>query len=189
MTAEPESLSLEESPLWDAIHARLDGEHHRGVFVAPMESLLDQIRERVDAQAWPLILQLEMRAGLEVMAGVQIGLELGYERGRAAALVESQRVPSGAADVLSGRLVDLLADTSIDYPDVMLALLTALQTTVTLARGEQPDQWPSPRPRGRRPQSSPELETPGHGHCPGRARPHSVRGSKTGLPTHHDVAG
>lgn len=138
MTTEPESLGPQGPAIWEAIHARLDGEAHRGVFVAPMANLLDQLQERVDDQAWALILDLELRAGLEIMAGVQIGLEQGYERGRAAALVETQRVPDDAANVLRGKLVEFLEDTSIDYPDVMLALLAALQATVTMARGEQP---------------------------------------------------
>lgn len=148
MTTELESPSPEGSAIWEAIHARLDGEQHRGVFVAPMANLLDQLRERVDDQAWTLILDLEMRAGLEVMTGVQIGLELGYERGRAAALVETQREPDDATQGLRGRLVELLGDTSIEYPDVMLALLAALQATVTMARGEPSEEWPAPRPRG-----------------------------------------
>ena len=84
MTGESKSLCAEGSAIWEAIHARLDGEEHRGVFVAPLTNLLDQIRERVDEQTWDLVLDVELRAGLEVMAGVQIGLELGYERGRAA---------------------------------------------------------------------------------------------------------
>lgn len=139
MTTEPESPSSEGSAIWEAIHARLDGEQHRGVFVAPMTNLLDQLRERVDDEAWTLILDLELRAGLEVMTGVQIGLELGYERGRAAALVEIQRVPGDATNALRRRLVELIGDTSIDYPDVMLALLDALQVTVTMARGDKPE--------------------------------------------------
>lgn len=77
MTTEPESPSSEGSAIWEAIHARLDGEQHRGVFVAPMTNLLDQLQGRVDDQTWALILDLEMRAGLEDMTGVQIGLELG----------------------------------------------------------------------------------------------------------------
>ena len=103
----------------------------------------------MDEQAWPLLLDLELRAGLEVSAGVQIGLEIGYERGRAAALVEAQQRPRGPASTLKKRLADLLADTAIDYADVMVALLAALQATVAMARGEQPDGWPAPRPSGR----------------------------------------
>ena len=78
MTTESESLCPEGSAIWDAIHARLDGEEHRGVGVEPMTNLLDQLHGRVDEQTWALILDLEMRAGLEVMTGVKIGLELGY---------------------------------------------------------------------------------------------------------------
>ncbi|MEX1361810.1 MAG: hypothetical protein AB1Z98_01695 [Nannocystaceae bacterium] len=43
-----------------------------------MTQLLGQIRERVDGQTWSLILDLELRAGLEVSRGAQIGLELGW---------------------------------------------------------------------------------------------------------------
>lgn len=59
-------------------------------------------------------------------------------------------MPDDATHVLRGRLVELLQDTSFDYPDVMLALLAALQATVTMARGEPSEEWPAPRPRGER---------------------------------------
>ncbi|MEX1363060.1 MAG: hypothetical protein AB1Z98_08035 [Nannocystaceae bacterium] len=114
-----------------------------------MTQLLDQIRERVDEQTWSLILDLELRAGLEVSRGAQIGLELGYERGRAAALVKAEGMPGHGASALDSRLADLLADTSSDYPDVMLALLAALRATVTMARGTPPNDWPVPRPSRR----------------------------------------
>lgn len=138
MTTEPESVQ-EGAAIWEAIRARLEGEQHRGVFVAPMARLLDQLQERVDGETWALILDLELRAGLEVMAGAQIGLELGYERGRAAALVEAQHVPNDATTALKERLVDLLGDTSIGYHDMMAALLAALHATVTMARGGLPE--------------------------------------------------
>lgn len=151
MTTEPESVQ-EGAAIWEAIRARLEGEQHRGVFVAPMASLLDQLQERVNDETWALILDLELRAGLEVMAGVQVGLELGYERGRAAALVEAQHVPNDATNALKEKLVDLLGDTSIGYLDMMAALLAALQATVTMARRGLPEEWPTLRVAGVGPQ-------------------------------------
>lgn len=84
-------------PLWDAVAARLDEEDRRRDAVEPMLRLLDQIRERVDDQTWRLILDFEWRSSHEVVAGVEVGLELGYDHGRAAALVEAQAVPGEAA--------------------------------------------------------------------------------------------
>lgn len=149
MTTEPESPAPEGSSLREAIYARLEADELQCVTVAPMAELLEQIRERVDRKTWKLVLELERRAGLELTAGVEIGLELGYERGRTAALVEDQRGSGTATGALRRKLADLLADTSSEYPDVMLALLAALQATLAMARGEQPEGWPAPRPSGR----------------------------------------
>lgn len=79
-------------PLWDAVAARLDDETRRRDVVAPMLRLLDQIHERVDDETWQLILDFEWRSSREVVTGVEVGLKLGYDHGRAAALLEAQRV-------------------------------------------------------------------------------------------------
>lgn len=149
MKTEPESPAPEGSSLREAIYARLEAEEQRQVLVPPMDEILGRIRERVDGETWKLVLELERRAGLEATTGVEVGLELGYERGRTAALVEARRRPGSATGVLRRRLADLLADSSVDYPDVMLALLGALEATVAMARGEQAEGWPAPRPSGR----------------------------------------
>ncbi|MEX1367253.1 MAG: hypothetical protein AB1Z98_29270 [Nannocystaceae bacterium] len=110
-----------------------------------MARLLEQLRDRVDDRTWSLILDLELRAGLEVSTAVEIGLELGYERGRAAALMDDPNGPGRTSSALADKLAELLADTSIDYPDVMLALLSALRATVTTAQvGRRPRPSDSP---------------------------------------------
>lgn len=123
-------------PLWDAVAARLDDETRRRDVVAPMLRLLDQIHERVDDETWQLILDFEWRSSREVVTGVEVGLKLGYDHGRAAALLEAQRVPGSAARDLEGRLADLLGDTDAEYLDVLLALLGTLKATVVMARGD-----------------------------------------------------
>ncbi|MCX4239407.1 hypothetical protein [Paraliomyxa miuraensis] len=100
-----------------------------------MLRLLDQIRERVDDETWGLILDFERRSSGEIMAGIEVGLELGYANGRATALVEAQHAPGHAAKMLQGRLADLLGDTEAEHFDVLLALLATLQATVVMARG------------------------------------------------------
>lgn len=142
MTTEMEALWVEGSAIWEAIDARLDGDEHRRLYVAPLSSLLDQVRERVDDETWRLILEIEQRAGQEVMAGTQIGLEMGYERGRAMALMEAQGVPGTATSGPAGKLADLLADPTVDYPDAILSLLAALQAMVEMARSNA---WPTLR--------------------------------------------
>lgn len=102
-----------------------------------MLRLLDQIRERVDDQTWRLILDFEWRSSHEVVAGVEVGLELGYDHGRAAALVEAQAVPGDAARVLTERLADLIGDAEAEYHDVLLALVMALRAAVVMDRGGQ----------------------------------------------------
>lgn len=139
MTSEMESLSVEGSAIWEAIDARLDGDEHRNLYVAPLAKLLDQIRERVDDETWSLVLEIELRAGQEVMAGTQIGLEVGYERGRATALLESQGVPGTETSGLLGRLADQLADPTVDYPDLVLSLIAALKAAAAMARSHA---WP-----------------------------------------------
>lgn len=121
--------------LWDAVAARLDAEDRRRDVVAPMSDLLQQIQERVDDETWRLVLDLELRFSSEVMAGVEVGMELGYEHGRAAVLLDAERVPGNAARALTGRLADLLGDTEADYLDVVLALLATLEATVKMAHG------------------------------------------------------
>ena len=121
--------------LWDAVVARLDAEDRRRDAVAPMSELLHQIQQRVDDETWRLVLDLELRFSSEVVAGVEVGMELGYEHGRAAVLLDAERVPGSAAKALTGRLADLLGDTEADYLDVILALLATLDATVKMARG------------------------------------------------------
>lgn len=121
--------------LWDAVAARLDAEDRQHKVVAPMADLLHRIQERVDDTTWGLVLDFEMRFASEVMAGVEVGLELGYEHGRATALLDAERIPGSAAKALTGRLADLLGDTEADYLDVVLALLATLEATVKMARG------------------------------------------------------
>src|SRR5690606_24301186 len=121
--------------LWDAVAARLDAEDRWRDAVAPMSELLDQIQQRVDDETWRLVLDLELRFSSEVMAGVEVGMELGYEHGRAAVLLDAERVPGSAARTLTGRLADLLGDTEAGYLDVVLALLATLEATVKMAQG------------------------------------------------------
>lgn len=121
--------------MWDAVAARLDAEDRQRKVVAPMSDLLHRIQERVDDTTWGLVLELEMHFASEVMAGVETGIELGYEHGRAMALLDAERVPGNAARALTGRLADLLGDTEADYLDVVLALLATLETTVKMAHG------------------------------------------------------
>lgn len=123
-------------PLWDAVSARLDEEDRRLDVMSPLLRLLDRIRERVDDQTWQLILDFEWRSSQGIVAGVEVGLALGYDHGRAAALVEAQRAPSKAAKALAGRLADLLGDTDAEPHDVLLAFVDALRIAVTMGRRE-----------------------------------------------------
>jgi hypothetical protein len=124
-------------PLWDVVAARLDEENRRRDAVAPMLDLLDQIRERVDDETWGLIVDFEWHSSREVVTGIEIGLELGFDHGRMSALIEAEDVSGNAATVLIARLADLLGDTEAGHFDVLLALLAALRATVIAARSEQ----------------------------------------------------
>ena len=124
-------------PLWDAVAARLDEEDRQRDTVAQTLRLLDQIQERVDDQTWKLILDFEWRTSHELVRAVEVGLELGYDHGRTAALLHAQPGQGDAAKLLTERLADLIGDTDADHPDILLALLATLQATVTMARGEQ----------------------------------------------------
>lgn len=119
--------------MWDAVTARLDEEDRRRDAVAATLTLLDRIRERVDDQTWQLILDFERHASQEVVSGVEVGLELGYDHGRTTALLHAQPGQGGAAKVLTERLADLLGDTDADYPAIILALVATLQATVKMA--------------------------------------------------------
>jgi hypothetical protein len=55
------------------------------------------------------------------------------------ALLEAEDVSGNAATALVARLADLLGDTEAGHFDVLLALITALRATVTMARGGQTD--------------------------------------------------
>ena len=99
-----------------------------------MLRLLDQIRDRVDDETWGLILDFEWRSANEIMTGVEIGLELGYDHGRATAIIATECMPGDADNMLMGKLADLLVDTGAEYPDILLALLATLKATVTMAR-------------------------------------------------------
>lgn len=123
-------------PLWDAVAARLDEEDRRCDSVASMLRLLDQIHERVDDQTWQLILDFEWRTSHEIVSGVEVGLELGYDHGRTSALMQAQPGQGNGAKVLTEQLADLLGDTDADYPDILMALIATLRATVMMARGE-----------------------------------------------------
>ncbi|MEX1361940.1 MAG: hypothetical protein AB1Z98_02375 [Nannocystaceae bacterium] len=75
-------------PLWDAVARRFDAEERQRDAITPMLLLLEKIRERVDDETWRLILDFEWRSMEEIMAGVEIGLEVGYDHGRAAAMMD-----------------------------------------------------------------------------------------------------
>ncbi|MCX4239759.1 hypothetical protein [Paraliomyxa miuraensis] len=120
--------------LWDEVAARLDSEDRERDFLTPMRGVLDQIRERVDDETWRLVLDFEWRSLSEIMAGVEVGLDLGYSHGRAAALVDAEHIPGDVAGVLAGRLTDLLGDTQAGPFDVLLTLLSSLRATVLTAR-------------------------------------------------------
>lgn len=125
--------------LWDAIAARFDSEERQRNAVAPMVRVLDQVRERVDDETWGLILDFEWRASQEVISGIEIGIELGYENGRAAALVEAQGTPgTDAAKMLQGRLADVIGDAEAEYAEVQFALLATLQATVMMTARATP---------------------------------------------------
>lgn len=126
-------------PLWDVVAARLDEANRQRDAVAPMLDLLDQIRERVDDETWGLIVDFEWCSSREVVTGIEIGLELGFDHGRMSALVEAEDVSRNAAMVLVARLADLLGDTEAGHFDVMLALVAAFRATVIAARREQAD--------------------------------------------------
>ena len=123
--------------LWDAVAVRLDAEERMREVVAPMLRLLDQIHERVDDETWRLIRDFEERCIQEIMAGVEVGLELGYDHGRATALVDTNRGSGSAANILTERFIDLVGDTDAEYLDVLLALLTTLRATVMMAHGKR----------------------------------------------------
>ncbi|MEN8184844.1 MAG: hypothetical protein ABFS46_20170 [Myxococcota bacterium] len=99
--------------------------------------MLDKIRERVDNETWGLIVDFEWRSSREVVTGIEIGLELGFDHGRMSALmeVETEDVPGKAATALVARLADLLGDTEAGHHDVLLALVTALRAVA--AQGEK----------------------------------------------------
>lgn len=98
---------------------------------------VDKIRERVDDETWGLIVDFEWGSAREVVTGIEIGLELGYDHGRMSALVEAQAedVPGKAATALVARLADL-GDTEVGNYNVLLALIATLRATVMAARGE-----------------------------------------------------
>ncbi|MEM9462405.1 MAG: hypothetical protein AAGF11_50115 [Myxococcota bacterium] len=123
-------------PLWDVVAARLDEANRQQDAVAPRLNLLDRIRERVDDKTWGLIVDFEWGSAREVVTGIEIGLELGFDHGRMSALVEAQAEDmSGlAATALVARLADLLGDTEAELHDVLLALLAALRATVISAQ-------------------------------------------------------
>ena len=120
-------------PLWDAVAARLDEEDRRGNTVAAALALLERIRERVDDQTWQLILDFEHHTSHEVVSGVEVGFELGYDHGRTTALLQAQPGQGDAGKVLTERLADLLGDTDADYSDILLALVATLEATVRMA--------------------------------------------------------
>lgn len=120
-------------PLWDAVVARLDERDRRRNAIAPVLRLLDQIRERVDDQTWKLVLDFEWHASQEVLGAVEVGLELGYDHGRTAVLLQAQPGQGDGAKVLTDRLADLLGDADAEYPDIILALVATLQATVRMA--------------------------------------------------------
>jgi len=120
--------------LWDQVAARLDSEDRQRDFLSPMRSVLDQIRERVDDETWSLVLDFEWRSLHEIMAGVEVGFDLGYGQGLAAARVDAPLVSGDAAEVLAGRFTDVLGDTEAGPFDVLLTLLCSLRTTVLTAR-------------------------------------------------------
>lgn len=123
--------------LWDAVAVRLDAEERKRENVAPMLRALDQIRERVDDETWRLVLDFEGRCINEIMAGVEVGLELGYDHGRATALVDTNRGSGSAASVLTERFIDVVGDADAEYLDVLLALLTTIRATVMMAHGKR----------------------------------------------------
>jgi len=94
-----------------------------------MLDLLDQIRERVDDETWGLIVDFEWRSSREVVTGIEIGLELGFNHGRTSAVVEAEDVSGNAATVLVARLADLPGDTEAGHVDVLLARVAALRAT------------------------------------------------------------
>ena len=103
-------------PLWDAVAARLDEEDRRGNTVAAALALLERIRERVDDQTWQLILDFEHHTSHEVVSGVEVGFELGYDHGRTTALLQAQPGQGDAGKVLTERLAELLGDTDAAIP-------------------------------------------------------------------------
>lgn len=98
-----------------------------------MLEILDKIRERVNDETWGLIVDFEWHSSREVVTGIEIGLELGFDHGRMSALIEAEDVSGKAAKVLIARLADLLGDTEAGHFDVLLALVTALRATVMAA--------------------------------------------------------
>jgi hypothetical protein len=64
----------------------------------------------------------EWHSSREVVTGIEIGLELGFDHGRTSALIEAQAedVSGNAATALVVRLADLLGDTEAGHFDVVL---------------------------------------------------------------------
>lgn len=84
----------------------------------------------MDDETWRLLLDFEWRSYQEVMAAVEVGLELGYNHGRAAALVATSPIPGNAASVFAERLADFLGDTDAGPLDALLTVLTSLRANV-----------------------------------------------------------
>ncbi|MCX4247515.1 hypothetical protein [Paraliomyxa miuraensis] len=87
----------------------------------------------MDDQTWQLILDFEHHTSHEVVSGVEVGFELGYDHGRTTALLQAQPGQGDVAKVLTERLADLLGDTDADYSDILLALVATLEATVRMA--------------------------------------------------------
>lgn len=68
------------------------------------------------------------------MAGIELGLELGFVHGRMSALVEAEDVSEPAVTAFVARLADLLEDSEAGHFDVLFSLLAALRVTVMAAR-------------------------------------------------------
>ncbi|MEM9454553.1 MAG: hypothetical protein AAGF11_10265 [Myxococcota bacterium] len=123
-------------PLWDAVARRLDAKERQRDVIAPMLRLLEQIRGRVDEDTWRLVRDFEWRSSNEIMTGVEIGLELGYDHGRVTTLMAAESVPDGEGNVLLRRLGDLLGDTEAEYSEILFALIATLKAAVIMAGGD-----------------------------------------------------
>ena len=109
--------------------------------MAPRLDLLDRIRERVDAETWGLLVDFEWGSAREVVTGIEIGLELGFDHGQMSVLMEAQAgdVSGPAATALLARLADLLGHTEAGYHEVLLALIAALRATVVVGCDDRAD--------------------------------------------------